>query len=421
MAGLPDAPRGRELEDYFAALLQSTGHYVEKNIEKPNILELDIVATDYRAGEARSRLFEVKGTEPRLEDIFKLVGRMTYLGLGEGAFVTTKESRERASESFDGVCQTTNVQFIPVPDLDNARSVFHEHGFGEADELPHAIWRYSYWVERLYVDAVRKLRRTYPSAETASAYYGLINSGVFLTPDHVDKVARIYDAYGEHPRLTLDLASEMAPQGKTGDDVLKEALFKGAHVCLHATMYFEHRARLSLLKAASDYLLAGGPVKADDRLHIKVDFRVASLPQTFLDGLDWLKRQPNYWLFPLLWQNFLWGWGGLLPDDARSSTLADLAEASGLSVDDAEVALQAFDELFPIESGWLRRLSTAAYQYVLLTPWHFQGLGAFHQLLRAGHKKYEEWDLSGRYTRHDFASRHNALVKLLEGAGGTRR
>lgn len=328
MASLPEAPKGHELEDYFAALLQSTGHYVEKNIEEPNVLELDIVATDYRGGHPRSRLFEVKGTEPRFEDIFKVIGWMAYLGLNEGAFVATEEPRDRELGTFDAVCQKANVQFIPVPVLADARSVFNDRGFGAADELPHDVWRYSYWVERLYVEAMRKARRTYVAAETAIQHYRLINSGVFLTQDPVHRVARIYQAYGEHPHLTHELAAEMAKGDQTADDVLKEALYEGKHALLHATMYFEHRARISVLKAASDYLLAGGPVKAKDSRHITVDFGIVGFPQTFLRGLEWLRNQPNYWLFPLFWQNFLWGWGGLLPDDARDAAIADLAHVA---------------------------------------------------------------------------------------------
>lgn len=169
-------------------------------------------------------------------------------------------------------------------------------------------------------------------------------------------------------------------------------------------MYFEHRGRLAILKAAADYLVAGGPVDASDPAEIRVDVRLADLPQTFLRGVDWLKAQPRYWLYPLFWQNFLWGWGGLLPDAHRDLVIADVAAASGLDAAEAEVALQALDRLFPVATQWHHHFSNADYQFVILTPAPFQGLGAFHQLRRSGQAEYRTYVATGQYTAADFAA-----------------
>ncbi|WP_028813591.1 hypothetical protein [Streptomyces flavidovirens] len=62
---LPDIPgAGEELEDYIAALFQASGHFVEKQIvesDPADLLELDIVTTDYAGEQASRRLIEVKG------------------------------------------------------------------------------------------------------------------------------------------------------------------------------------------------------------------------------------------------------------------------------------------------------------------------------------------------------------------------
>lgn len=414
---LPATPAGRELEDFFAALLQSTHHYVETNIEEPNILELDVVATDYRGRAARTRAFEVKGTAPRLEDIFKLLGRMHYLGLEEGAFVTTEAPRgEREETWFHGVCERGNIAFVSVPDLASAPAVFDAAGFGRANPLSHAIWRYSFWMERTLLKIIRDMRPTVLAARAANDYYMLVNSGVFLTTNAVDRVSKLYAAYQDHPHLTAELAEEMAGDWDAGQRLLRQALLTGRHPALHATMYFEHRGRLAILKAAADYLLDGGPVDASNPAEIRVDVRLADLPQTFLRGLHWLEGQPKYWLYPLFWQNFLWGWGGLIPDAHRERVIADCAVASGLEPGEAGVALEALDRLFPIATQWHHHFSNADYQFVILTPAPFQGLGAFHQLRRADHEDYRTYVSTGQYTAADFARRHNAAVSLLEGA-----
>lgn len=411
---LPATPSGHELEDFFAALLQSTGHYVETNIEERNILELDIVATDYPDGLPRRRLFEVKGTPARLSDVFTLIGRMRYLDVAHGTFITTAEPRDRETTWFEGVCERCGVEFLMVPELTEASTLFEERGFGLATPLEHAIWRYSYWIERSFVRTIRATRPTVMTARAANEYYMLVNSEVFLTPDPVDKVAALYAAYQSHPHLTHELAEEMAGDWDAAQAMLEQALNRGRHPALQAAMYFEHRGRLAILKAATDYLLAGGAVDTSTPGTIRVDFRIADLPQTFANGLEWLGRQPKYWLFPLFWQNYLWGWGGVLPDEHREGVLFEIGAATGLAGSEIDAALAALDQLFPTESGWHHHFSNADYQFVKLVPAPLQGLGAFHQLRWAGAEDYDEYVTTGQYTASDLARRHNTAVSLLE-------
>ena len=104
-------------------------------------------------------------------------------------------------------------------------------------------------------------------ARVAIDYYNLINSGVFLTPDPTDKVRKVYAAYPGHPGLAGELAAELAEH--TGGEPMNEALRMGVHPELHAALYLEHRARVTLLKSAVDYLQAGGPVRSAEagRIH----------------------------------------------------------------------------------------------------------------------------------------------------------
>lgn len=413
MPSLPDVPKGRELEDFFAALLQATGHYVEKNLESPS-LELDIVATDYRDKIPRSRLIEIKGKDARFGDLFKLIGHMTYLGIGEGAFITTEAPRDRDLETLRQVAGRCGTQFILVDDFAHAAQIFQDQGYGLVDPLAHAIWRFSFWIERRYVETIRALRPTVLAARVANDHFMLVNSGVFFTRDAVDRVARLYSAYQDHPHLAAELAEELAGGTEKGALLLSRALVKSEQPALHAALYFEHRARLSIMKAACDYLLSNDRHGVVRDGHILLDFRLADLPQSFLSGLQWLERQPKFWLFPIFWQNFLWGWGGLLPDEHRAKVLEDVAALSGLEVEEAEIAMQAFDEVFPIDGGWHHHFPTADYQFVKLTPAAFQGLGAFHQLQRSGLQTYREYVTTGRYTASDFAQRNNAAVALLQ-------
>ena len=57
---LPDFPKGKEFEEYISAFFQSSGYYIERNITKKDVLELDIVATNYRQSPPDIKLIEVK-------------------------------------------------------------------------------------------------------------------------------------------------------------------------------------------------------------------------------------------------------------------------------------------------------------------------------------------------------------------------
>ncbi|MFL5914900.1 MAG: hypothetical protein ACJ752_04590 [Gaiellaceae bacterium] len=421
MPQLADVPRGRELEDFVAAFLQSTGHFVEKNVEEANVLELDIVATTYGDGVAR-RLFEVKEGTAQFSDIFKVLGWMTYLGIERGAFVTARASEHKPTEFFRSRCEQVGMDFIVIDDLDSAASVFEAAGYGAVDETLHALWRYSMWVERNLMRALRRFARDNPSMQApkeALNYYSLINNGVFLATDTVDRISKLYAAYQTHPRLTAGAARELnggAFDAETlGEEpLIREALWYGRHLLLQVCMYLEHRARLSILKAAVDYLAEGGVVRDLGDGRIRIDFRAADLPQSFLNGFTKIGNQPRFELYPLFWQLFLWGWGGLLLSDRLPDDRAGLAAQSGLNEEDLDQALGAFDWLFPIDRGWIGQTPTAAYRFVKMMPWPFQGLGAWYRLMRAEVGGYEELLLRGQYTTSDLANRHNTLVRVLD-------
>jgi hypothetical protein len=422
MPTLPEVPRGKELEDFVAALLQSTGHFVEKSVEEPNVLELDIVATTYGDGGASRRLFEVKEGSPQFSDIFKVLGWMTYLNIEQGAFVAARPPENHPLDFITSRCEQVGIKFLLIDDQGAAGQVFERAGFGAAEEQLHEFWRFSMWVERNLIKGLRRYAFDHPrmaAPREALNYYKLINNGIFMTRDAVEQVEKLYAAFQEHPRLTAGAAEELGGRAydphtqETNSPEMRQAMFEGQHVLLQACMYLEHRARLSLLKATVDYLAAGGAVRRNLDGSYTVDFRIVDLPNSFAHGLEQISQQPNYRLYPLFWQVFLWGWGGLIVTDRQQDDYAGLAAQTGLPVADIPTALQAFDHLFPTANGWVREVKTASFSVVTLVPTPFQGLGAWQRLLRSGRQEYSQLELSGQYTTQDLVRRHNRLVSLL--------
>lgn len=422
MPQLAEIPRGKELEDFVAAMLQCTGHFLEKNVEEPNVLELDIVATRYADAGPSRRLFEVKEGPAQFSDIFKVLGWMTYLGIDQGAFVTANAPESHSLEFFTSRCEQVGMKFVLIEDHTNAAQVFEAAGFGAADERLHAIWRFSMWVERNLMRGLRLYTARHPQMQApreALNYYKLINNGIFMTRDAVERVEKLYEAFQEHPRLTAAAAQELGggafdPETtQTASAEMREALFQGRHILLQACMYLEHRARLSLLKATIDYLAEGGPVRDNGDGTFTVDFRITDLPNSFAHGLEQIGRQPYYRLYPAFWQTFLWGWGGLLIADRLEDDYSGLSEQTGIPINGIPTALQSFDLLFPTLNGWLRNVTNTTYSLITMVPAPFQGLGAWQRLLRSGHEEYPQLGLSGDYTTQHLVRRHNQLVTLL--------
>ena len=70
---LPKLPKGKIFEECVSAFFQSAGQYIERNIierDIEEILELDIIATDYNSKLPDIKLIEIKSGYRGFPDIF---------------------------------------------------------------------------------------------------------------------------------------------------------------------------------------------------------------------------------------------------------------------------------------------------------------------------------------------------------------
>jgi len=124
-------------------------------------------------------------------------------------------------------------------------------------------------------------------------------------------------------------------------------------------MYYQHKARLSILKGAVDYACleeAGALPKEKVIKFMGLEIPVDPLPGNFhsavkvIQGIDCFERLPS------LWQTFLWKWGGFFLIDKDHEERNGLALEAGMPVEAANKGLELFDELFPIDGGWFMDL-----------------------------------------------------------------
>jgi len=405
---------GRELEDYVAGLFQAAGYFVERGIHErafTDVLELDVVATRYDGATPTSVLVEAKGGHWGFPDLFKVVGWMRYLGIEHGGFFIARDNTPRDVPRVHDKVAPLGISLVDLADFRDSHRRFEAGGFGSINDLflPD-LWRYSFWVERTLLDRLRGLKRASPrmaGPAAALGYHDLIHDHVFFIKERSERLALLYKAYRDHPKLSLALAGEIAgapfkpSSPPPHSSILAEALREGKHAPVQASFYIEHRGRLSILKAAIDLFCHEGQATSP------------TLPATFRDGLRLLRTRPSFRRYALLWQVFLWGFGGFYLADRAEQEFTWLAEQTGVPVAEIPTALRAFDDLFPMNgSSWLVPLRGTSVVAAKMVPNAFRGIGAMQRLKRYGARHYR--DLGYRNTTsRQLVDWHNSTVGLL--------
>ncbi|APR76373.1 Hypothetical protein A7982_01720 [Minicystis rosea] len=423
---LPRVPEaGNQLEDYVAGLFQAAGYYVEKNVRQRDVvdvLELDAVATSYDGPLPEAVLAEAKGGRWGFPDIFKVAGWMAYLGIDRGGFFV-KEPPGAGARDVERMARTVaalGVELVDLGDFQNPGGILGARGFRPLrDPLLLDVFRLAFAVERALLDGVRAVRRAHEDrrgAQEVLAYHDLINDHVFFLKDVDERLRRLYAAYRSHPKLSLTLARESAgepfaeasegpvPEGAVR--LLVEAMYEGKHPLLQGSFYVEHRARLAILKATIDLacLDEAGQLPAQ---------ALAALPATFLEGLRRVRARPAFRRYALLWQVFLWGFGGFYRADRAREELALLGAQTGMTAAEVGEGLSAFDDLFPLARGsWIVPVRGTGLRVVKMVPAALRGVGAVQRLRRAGARNYDGLGL-GTLGRRNLITWHNALVRRL--------
>ncbi len=385
---IDDVPSTSEdLEDYVAALFQAAGYFVEKNLterDPVDVLELDVVATNYSSGSPKSLIAEVKGGKWGYSDVFKVLGCMTYLKKPEGVFFTS-QSLGKDLGAMSEKLAPWGIKLVCFEDFGDPLDRFQKAGLGNISGMQLVeSWRFSYNTERRLIktllDAAKSTDRVGP--RSALEYHRLVNDGVFFTRSSLEAIVYLYGAFQEHPKLTLSTAHEQSgrdfydPLNYQNHASVTEAFTKGEHPLLQACMYTEHRARLAILRAGVDICC-----ELVDRLGHRPseeDWETVDLtgtPASFCNGVRWLAGQPSFHRYALLWQQFLWNWGGFVMTDRFDSEYAWMSSDSGIPIDELPSAMTAFDHFFPVSSSWLANLNGTSLNAVKMVPTYFRGVG----------------------------------------------
>lgn len=431
---LPDYPRETEFEEFISAYLQCSGAFVERQIherEPGDVLELDIVLTYLEKDRLLTRIAEVKSGAWGCRDVFTLAGWMRYLGVEEAILASLGGERDR--DLVQPVAAKLGIGLAWLANHEEASRELEPFLEGlTADEDDVSLWRFSYWLERALDQRLRDLRRGSAERKGPAHLYEVhktLQSNLFAL-DMLTRTGALYGIFAREPHLAARWGNEETGRDFDEDcDLVPQPVFKSVYYedgptphDLDLATWIEHRMRLAILKNLVDYELTRR-ARGDKEFNEIVihglghDYRlVDTLPASFKTALETFAKRPHFHRYPVLWQWFLWVAGGFLLLDRLGDEYAWLGEKAGMPVAEVPRALEAYDVLFPTESGWFKDLSPNSHIQVLsMMPVPYQGIGANLRRIRYAHEQsYESLKLEGVYTMNDLAKWNNNLVAYLQ-------
>lgn len=428
---LPALPKGKELEEYISAFFQSAPYYIERNIIERDIeevLELDIIVTDYQLSPPDIKLVEVKSGSCGFPDIFKLRGWLDYLNLSHAILITTKQFNNLAF--FEKKAKALDIDFLAIPSLKAVAAALSD--FITAENIPPvdiSTWRFSYWVERNLLKRLNKKKKAHPTQKRYKAlehYYFEVNSEIFFTQYIIEKIDKLYSAFQQYPRISAKCGHEIV--GSSFDleyealptQVFEDTYYKCKYNDIQISTFVEHRARLAILKNAIDYKLcekAGLKGGTGSRSKIVGQERslMDLLPYSFQQGLESISEHQYYHRYPIFWQWFMWLFGGMILKDYKEKEYEILSLKTGIPAGEIPNAFQAYQVLFPLEGGWFVDLSpNSSIEIMKMFPVPFMGIGADYRVsIYTASRKYEDLSLTGEHTLRDLIKWHNLTVDVL--------
>lgn len=438
---LPAIPKGELYEDYVAAILSVCGLFLERRInlsEPVNILELDIVTTKFSQDKTEKTLAEIKSGDWGLPDVFKVRGWLDYLRYPQASFIVLDNKKQTFVEC-QNIASSLQIDLLNIPKAVNgnldATELLNHFGISSIDkkiyECSIPTLRYAYCMERMmiekYLKPLAKDTNELEGYRKLETYIHEIRDYSFFENDVHQRLLKVFSSFQEFFHITarIDKEKETGIYDEEYDNGVTEATFKmlnyeipAKQTPLHVALYAEMFNRLIMFKLVVEESITDRDLKGLVRT-----LKRLSLPSNIKTGIDKLVAYPHYYLYPVLWQNFIFVLGGFLLKDKLEEEYHVLSVLSGVPEDEVESALGAYDLLFPLTDGsWLFDKPNTSIRILKFMPLPFCGLGAnFRRLYYRFEDKNTDYSylnevLSGTYTVGDLIKYNNLAIEYLSKA-----
>jgi hypothetical protein len=420
-----------DYEDYISAYFQSGGLYVERSIiyrETEEILELDIITTDFLEDSATKKLVEIKSGKWGFSEIFKVKGWLFYLKIDEGIFIV---KRERDSfKYFEKKSKELGVFLVNNSDLkktnDSLKIFLHQ----KADDNEIETLRFSYLLERKLQKKIKDLKKQYPTNQgykNLDDYFFKVNSGSFFSNDPIKRIKQLFDTFLKYKNLTAKICYELK-NGEYKDnietlsiDCFKKTFYEASNSPLQISLYIEHISRVTILKSCIEHLIKNHKGSFGKEFFLKnIDY--LSIPETIKNGLNEIVSEPFFHRYPVFWQFFTYVMGGFILTDLRAIEYKYISKNTGIPVKYIPNAFDSFNKFFPKKNGWMQQLPNSNIECHRFFSLPFSGLGANHRRLihlpqlSKENQTYAELEkmLSGDKTMADLSKWNNLAYEILK-------
>lgn len=428
---LESNPIERDYEEYICAYFQSGGLYVERSIihrEKEEILELDIIVTDFQVNSTEKKLIEIKSGGWGFNEIFKVKGWLVYLNISKGVFIVKKER-----DSFDYFVQKAKelgIDLIGNTDLSKTNECLAKYLQQPAEEKEIETLRFSYLIERKLLKQIKNFKREYPENQSyrmLDDYFFKVNSGTFFSNNPVSRIKKLFETYIKYKNITAKLCHELK-KGKFDDNIEElssdcySALFyKAENSPLQISLYIEHLARVTILKSCIEQLLRKHVDDFGDQ-DFAESLDYLSIPQTIKKGLVELVAEPHFHRYPIFWQFFTFVMGGFILSDLRDVEYKYISENTGIPVEEIPNAFDSFNKLFPKSDGWMFKVPKSNIEWHRFFPISISGVGANHRRflhLKGRNEEDQSFEelqmqLGGSKTTVDLIKWNNLAYEILK-------
>jgi hypothetical protein len=424
---LPKIPKDKDYEDYLCAYLQAGGLYVERSIihrEVEELLELDILTTDFQQDSADNLLIEIKGGDWGFSDIFKIRGWLTYLHYDEGCFIVQK-SRPSISY-FQDKAKELNIRLIDNSDLTKTKETLSSFFNIEPEKAEIETIRFAYLLERKQLAQIKQLKKKSPGAKSyqnLDDYFFKTISGSFFSRDPIRRINKLFDTFIKYKNITAKICHELNGGDFDDEDITElsskcfsETFYKAENNILHVSLYVEHLARVTILKCAIEHLIDRLKGNYDPK-DISNQLEYLTLPNTIKTGLTEITKDKYFYLYPRFWQFFTYVFGGFILTDIEEKEYELLSKKTGVPVNEIPNAFDAFNKLFPRYGGWFFKFPKSSIIWHSLFPISFCGLGAnYRRLVYTDDKNYDNLYklLSNDKTPFDLSKWNNLAYEILK-------
>lgn len=428
---LESNPIEKDYEDYICAYFQSGGLYVEKSIihrETEEILELDIIFTDFASDNVTRKLVEIKSGNWGFNEIFKVKGWLVYLKMEDGIFIIKKT--KDSFHYFKRKANELSVELIDNSDLSKTNECLGKFLHQPAEEKEIETLRFSYLLERKLLKHIKELKREHQDSQgfkNRDDYFFKINSGTFFSNSPVSRIKQLFETFIKYKNITAKICYELE-SGKYDENVeeltsecFKSLFYKGENSPLQIALYIEHMARLTILKSCTEHLLRNHKDSFwEDKFSESLDY--LSIPQTIKNGLEVLVKEPFFHRYPVFWQFFTYVMGGFILTDLRDKEYTYISENTGIPVEEIPNAFDSFNKLFPKPGGWMFAMPRSNIEWHMFFPIPFSGVGANHrrfihlQGFSEENKTYKELAklINGQKTMADIIKWNNLGYEILK-------